>query len=450
MREQHDGPTRVAGTWLGSAWHERWLEAETDRLLEFGRGSRLAGGGFARQGDDGAPQDGALELWVTCRMTHVHALGHLMGRPGCGALADHGVAAITTLFADAEHGGWFSQVGRDGAPLTTAKEAYPHAFVVLASSSATAAGRPGAAELLASALDVSERHFWDEEQGMAVEEWDRTFTTRDGYRGVNANMHTVEAYLAAADVTGQRVWLDRAVRILERVVHGWAREWSWRLPEHFDATWTAVPDYNRDRPADPFRPFGATIGHWFEWARLTLHARAALEVLGDEPAAWMLEDPQGLFDAAVREGWAVDGSAGFVYTVDFEGRPVVRERMHWVAAEAIGRPPRCTTRRATRHTACRTARGWTTSTPRSSTGWAARGGTSSAPRARSRGRRGAPRPTSTTRCRRPSSRGCRSPRRWRPRCGTCLAADPGPPAPRRRQWAADRLGRSAAHSPWSG
>ncbi|GAA4118617.1 hypothetical protein GCM10022415_17830 [Knoellia locipacati] len=336
MHEQHDGSTRVAGAWLGSAWHERWLEAETDRLLEFGRGSRLADGGFARQGDDGTAQDGPLELWLTCRMTHVHSLGHLMGRPGCGALADHGVAAITTLFADAEHGGWFSQVGRDGVPRSTAKEAYPHAFVILASSSATAAGRPGADALLASALDVSERFFWDEEQGMAVEEWDRAFNALDGYRGVNANMHTVEAYLAAADVTGQRVWLDRAVRILERVVHGWAREWSWRLPEHFDATWTAVPDYNRDRPADPFRPFGATIGHWFEWARLTLHARAALTALGDEPAAWMLDDPQGLFDAGVREGWAVDGSPGFVYTVDFEGQPVVRERMHWVAAEAIG------------------------------------------------------------------------------------------------------------------
>ena len=41
-----------------------------------------------------------------------------------------------------------------------------------------------------------------------------------------------------------------------------------------------------------------------------------------------------LFDASVREGWAVDGADGFVYTVDWEGAPVVRERMHWVAAEA--------------------------------------------------------------------------------------------------------------------
>jgi mannose/cellobiose epimerase-like protein (N-acyl-D-glucosamine 2-epimerase family) len=48
----------------------------------------------------------------------------------------------------------------------------------------------------------------------------------------------------------------------------------------------------------------------------------------------MLEDATALFDASVREGWAVDGAPGFVYTVDWSGAPVVRERMHWVAAEA--------------------------------------------------------------------------------------------------------------------
>ena len=37
----------------------------------------------------------------------------------------------------------------------------------------------------------------------------------------------------------------------------------------------------------------------------------------------------------MRDGWAVDGTLGFVYTVDWQGRPVVRERMHWVAAEAV-------------------------------------------------------------------------------------------------------------------
>ena len=216
--------------------------------------------------------------------------------------------------------------------MTRDKTAYEHAFVVLAAASAAAAGRPGAAELLTEALDVLDRHFWDAEAGMVVEQWDESWTVLDDYRGVNANMHTVEALLAAADVTGDAGLRDRARRIVTTVVHGFARDNHWRIPEHFDAHWQPLLDYNRDEPAHPFRPYGATVGHWFEWSRLTLGLRAAL---GDDAPAWMLDDAIALFDAGVREGWAVDGAAGFVYTVDWDGTPVVRQRMHWVATEAI-------------------------------------------------------------------------------------------------------------------
>ena len=176
--------------------------------------------------------------------------------------------------------------------------------------------------------------FWDDEHGMVVEEWDEGFTTLDPYRGVNANMHAVEALLAAADVTGDRSLLDRALRITTRVVHDLAPAHAWRIPEHFDEAWQPLLDYNHDAPADPFRPYGATIGHWLEWSRLSLDLAAALELAGAEPPAWLAEHARALFDAAVAEGWAVDGADGFVYTVDWSGRPVVRERMHWVAAEA--------------------------------------------------------------------------------------------------------------------
>ena len=318
--------------WLATPAHARWLEAEGDRLLAFSLASRHPSGGFAWLDASGRPAlDRPVELWISCRMTHVFSLGHLMGRPGCGPLVDHGLKALAGRFRDATHGGWYAAVDSDG-PVSREKSAYPHAFVVLAAASATCAGRPGAEELLGEALDVLLTHFWDDEHGMVVEEWDETFATLDAYRGVNANMHTVEAFLAAADATGDRSLLDRALRILTRVVHDLGPAHSWRLPEHFDEDWVPRLDYNADTPAHPFRPFGATIGHWLEWSRLALHLRA---LLGERTApSWLLDDAAALFDAAVREGWSVDGSPGFVYTVDWEGRPVVRERMHWVAAEA--------------------------------------------------------------------------------------------------------------------
>jgi sulfoquinovose isomerase len=316
--------------WLTTPAHARWLEAEGDRLLEFGRTARLPSGGFAWLDETGAPElDRPTELWITCRMTHVYSLGHLLGRPDCGPLADHGVAALRGLFHDDAHGGWYAKVGPDG-PTSTDKTAYEHAFVVLAGASATAAGRPGGRELLDDALGVLLEHFWDDEAGMVVEQWDEAFGTLDGYRGVNANMHTVEALLSAADVLDDASLRDRAARIVTRVVHDLARGNEWRIPEHFDSSWTPVLDYNIDEPAHPFRPYGATIGHWLEWARLALHLRAGL---GSSAPDWLLEDARSLFDASIREGWSVDGADGFVYTVDWSGAPVVRERMHWVAAE---------------------------------------------------------------------------------------------------------------------
>jgi len=317
---------------LGDPAHEQWLEAEGDRLLEFGRASRQPEGGFAWLDDSGVPDlDRPVELWVTCRMTHVYSLGHLLGRPDCGALADHGIAALRGRFRDAVEDGWFARVGPDG-PTTTGKTAYEHAFVVLAAASATAAGRPGGRELLGDALAVLLDHFWDDEFGMVVEEWDRAWSTLDGYRGVNANMHTVEALLSAADVLDDSTLRDKALRITTRVVHVLAAGNEWRIPEHFDEAWTPLPDYNLDAPAHPFRPYGATIGHWLEWSRLALHLHAAL---GSAAPDWLVSDSGSLFEAAVREGWAVDGADGFVYTVGWDGLPVVRERMHWVAAEAV-------------------------------------------------------------------------------------------------------------------
>jgi mannose/cellobiose epimerase-like protein (N-acyl-D-glucosamine 2-epimerase family) len=310
---------------------DRFLREEGDRLLAFGRAARHPEGGFAWLDDDGEPElDRPVELWITCRMTHVYALGHLLGRPDCADLADHGVAALTGRFHDAAHGGWYAEVDTDG-PVTTDKTAYEHAFVVLAAASATAAGAVGARELLDEALTVLLDHFWDDEFGMVVEQWDEGWTTLDGYRGVNANMHTVEALLSAADVLDDDSLRQRALRITTRVVHELAPAHAWRIPEHFDAGWTPLLEYNADEPAHPFRPYGATIGHWLEWARLALHLHAAL---GPAAPAWLLTDAVALFDASVREGWAVDGADGFVYTVDWHGRPVVRQRMHWVAAEA--------------------------------------------------------------------------------------------------------------------
>src|SRR5690349_920306 len=111
---------------------------EADRLLEFGRAARDPAGGFGWLSSTGSLLDRPTQLWITARMTHVYALGHLLDRPGCAYLVDHGIAALTGRFRDDAHGGWYAALDPSG-PVTRSKTAYEHAFVVLAGSSATVA-----------------------------------------------------------------------------------------------------------------------------------------------------------------------------------------------------------------------------------------------------------------------------------------------------------------------
>lgn len=320
--------------WLDSAAHARWLEGATDDLLEFGRAAATPTG-FGWLGDDGQLMDRESSyLWLTGRMSYVFTLGYLLGRPGARDLAEHGIRSLLTRFADPEHGGWWAHV-TEGGPVDRRKEAYQHSFVLLAGASAVVAGIDEGHELLDRAIEVVDQHFWDEDAAMMRESWDEAFREEEDYRGANANMHSVEAFLAAADATQDARWLDRALVVTDRLLNVHAREFGWRLPEHFTAGWEPVPSYNADAPAHPFRPYGATIGHWMEWSRLAVTLDGALRAWRRPSPDWLVPAARSLFAAAI-DAWAIDGAPGFVYTVDWDGSPVVTERMHWVVTEAIG------------------------------------------------------------------------------------------------------------------
>ncbi|GAB3483830.1 AGE family epimerase/isomerase [Nocardiopsis coralliicola] len=319
--------------WVDRAGHRAWLRAEEFRLLDFGTAAALDGGGFCALDARGRPAGATAETWITGRMAHVYSLAHLRGVPGAGVLADHALDGLRGVLHDGEHGGWYAESAPGGGvPADSAKSAYVTAFVLLGSASATAAGRPGARDLLAEALATVTERFIEPATGLARESWDRAWTQAEEYRGANANMHLVEAFLAASGAIGDPSLAERALTIAEFTVQRATADNGWRLPEHFTPDWRVDPEYNADRPRDRFRPYGTTVGHWLEWARLLLELD---EALGAGAPDWLLPAAQRLFDLSVEHGWAVDGADGFIYTLDWSDRPVVAERMHWVAAEAV-------------------------------------------------------------------------------------------------------------------
>lgn len=324
--------------WIGLPAHTRWLELELDRVLEFGRGAKVANGFGWLSNTGGLREEMGTQLWITARMVHTYAAGALLGRPGAATLAEHGIDALLDgVLRDREHGGWYAVVVNEGDEITDRKkEAYAHMFVALGAASAKAAGLWRSDELLDLAIEVVEKHFWSEQEGRVLDNWDETFTECEAYRGGNANMHAVEAFLILHDVTGDPVWLERCLSIASYVIHEVARKNHYRVNEHFGADWTPLPDYNKDAPGDRFRAYGGTPGHWVEWGRLLVQLRATLASRGMAQPDWLVEDAEGLFAAGVRDAWSVDGAPGFVYSVDWDGHPVIRSRIRWVVVEAIG------------------------------------------------------------------------------------------------------------------
>lgn len=311
-----------------------FLREIRERLFVFGHRFPSPGGSSWYLGDDGTPwTEKNREAYVTCRMAHVYSIASLMGHEGSEALVDAAVKGLRGELRDKEHDGWYEGLTPGGSHLS-GKQCYAHAFVILAGTSAYLAGRPEAEELLQEALEVYDRYYWNEEEGLSCDNWNTEFTVMDDYRGLNANMHSVEAFLAVADAAGKEEYRVRAGRIIDHVL-GWAKDNHWRIPEHYTKDWEPDLEKNREKPDDPFKPYGATPGHGLEWARLITQWALSTYKEDEEGMLPYINAAEELFRRAVEDAWNADGAPGICYTTGWDGEPIVHERMHWTLAEGI-------------------------------------------------------------------------------------------------------------------
>lgn len=313
---------------FGLPEHHAWLRAEAMRQFSFFASSPRPGGGFHLLDHDGSVRhDRVQELHTTTRLVHSYALGKLAGFDKSDAIIDQGMGYLFSHHRDDRYGGYLWAL-KDRAVEDDRKLAYGHVFVLLAGASAKMVGHPDADRLIDDVTEVLQTRFWEEDAGLFADEWNRDWTPFSTYRGMNANMHGVEALLTAFEATGQDGYLQQAGRILDFFIGRMALAEQWRLPEHYRQDWTI----DRDYAGDPmFRPAGTTPGHSFELARLLLQ-HWDLSGRPDDVApnrAWSLTD------RALSDAWD-QRRGGLFYTLDFGGSPAIRDRYWWPVTEAIG------------------------------------------------------------------------------------------------------------------
>ncbi|MEQ5870988.1 AGE family epimerase/isomerase [Sagittula sp. NFXS13] len=315
----------TAHRWLDDDAHRAALRADAERQFAFFRKAKRPAGGFYQLELDGTPMGTKVqELHATTRMVHSFALGKLARLDAGDDMIQHGLSTIAHQHHDADHGGWLWAVD-DNTVHDARKLAYGHVFVLLAASSAYAAGHSQALGLLDQADQVLTQRFWEDDNGLFADEYTRDWQPFSDYRGMNANMHGVEALLSAFEATGRKHFLDRAGRILDFFVNKTAPQYDWRIPEHYNSDWQV----DRAYAGDPmFRPAGHTPGHSLEWARLWMQWGALTDTDVTEGA-------RKIIYRALHDAWD-EARGGLIYTIDFDGAPAITDRYWWPVTEGIG------------------------------------------------------------------------------------------------------------------
>ncbi|MTW87074.1 AGE family epimerase/isomerase [Virgibacillus dakarensis] len=280
--------------------------------------------------DDGTICDKKTKHLVgQSRFIYIFSIAAMISDSSCyKQMAEWGLKFLQHHQRDPKNGGYY-WVLKGLKVEDSSKQAYGHAFVLIAAATAYKAGISYAGGIIAEVYDILERHFWREQDGLYVDEISRDWQTVSSYRGQNANMHLCEAMLTAYEATGEARYLQRAYRIAYSVIFKLLPQSGYLIWEHYDEDWKIDWNYNKGNTKDEFRPYGYIFGHSIEWSKLLQRLEKHLY----EP--WMFPHAKMLFDQAVRKG--IDyKNGGIFYSMAPAGEIIDSDKVYWVIAEAIG------------------------------------------------------------------------------------------------------------------
>jgi len=229
---------------------------------------------------------------VQARQIYVFSHAHLLGWSATALdLAECGVEFLID-HAWSPQDGWGHLLSARGALVDSKRDAYDHAFVLLALAWYYRASKDKRAlEYIGRTLAYMDSHLWDDAGGCWFEDDRRSLPRRQ-----NPHMHLLEAFMALYEATGDRGALDRARIMVGLFQARFFRRESNTLCEFFDNSWEPAAGIE-GRIVEP--------GHHYEWVwllseyeRLTgedlAPARGALfsfaQCYGREPATGLVYD----------------------------------------------------------------------------------------------------------------------------------------------------------------
>jgi mannose-1-phosphate guanylyltransferase/mannose-6-phosphate isomerase len=301
-----------SGAWRRRVGH--WLFQETLPLWSTAGVDERHGGFHEALAFDGTPIVRDKRMRTMARQVYAFAIARQRGWEGpAERLIAHGIDFMTA-HGRTDRGGFVRALGVDGRVVDPVEDAYDQSCVLLALAHAHATGNPDALRLGKETLAFIDEFLEDRRLTGYLESPDGPKARR-----TNPHMHLLEAFMAWHEVTGERVHLRRAARIIDLFRSRFFDTESWTLGEYFDDDWKPAAGDKGDR-TEP--------GHHFEWASLLVQFAAA------SGQADLIGYARKLYASAIASG--LNRATGLAYgAVSRQGIPLDRLSRSWPQAEAV-------------------------------------------------------------------------------------------------------------------
>lgn len=302
--EAKDNPLALARTWLCEEAWPLWSSHGVDHDF---------GGFFEGLHHDMRPLPSAEKRTrTTARQVYCFAQAALLGFSPAAEVAEQGWNFL--LNARRADGRWAFSLTRDGAIKRSQFALYEAAFVLLAHSwyfrlnpsSSVVESAKGLLCAINTTLSIPSVPGW--------------FSTEDDSknRDQNSHMHLLEASLDLAESTGEFVFFELAVEVVDLAISAFFDPETGSLFEFFDGNYKPHA-YARSR-IEP--------GHMMEWVWLF---EKAAKILGDES---LVVRAKHIYDAAARNG--IDESTGLLFDlIDIDGLPTKHTARIWPQTEHL-------------------------------------------------------------------------------------------------------------------